>query len=39
VAGQAILAENQRLRRELQRLRGLLRQHGIEPDSGSARPA
>jgi len=39
VAGQAILAENQRLRRELQRLRDLLRQHGIEPDSGSARPA
>jgi hypothetical protein len=39
VAGQAILAENQRLRRELQRLRGLLHQHGIEPDSGSARPA
>jgi prophage maintenance system killer protein len=39
VAGQAMLAENQRLRRELQRLRDLLRQHGIEPDSGSARPA
>jgi prophage maintenance system killer protein len=39
VAGQAILAENQRLRRELNRLRDLLRQHGIEPDSGSARPA
>jgi len=39
VAGQAILAENLRLRRELQRLRDLLRQHGIEPDSGSARPA
>lgn len=39
VAGQAILAENQRLRRELKRLRDLLRQHGIEPDSGSARPA
>jgi prophage maintenance system killer protein len=39
VADQAILAENQRLRRELQRLRDLLRQHGIEPDSGSARPA
>ena len=39
VAGQAILAENLQLRRELQRLRDLLRQHGIEPDSGSARPA
>jgi ATP-dependent Clp protease ATP-binding subunit ClpA len=39
VAGQAILAENQRLRRELERLRDLLRQHGIEPDSGTARPA
>ena len=39
VAGQAILAENQRLNRELKRLRDLLRQHGIEPDSGSARPA
>jgi len=39
VAGQAILAENQRLRRELQHLRGLLLRHGIEPDSGSARPA
>jgi prophage maintenance system killer protein len=39
VAGQAILAENQRLRRELQRLRDLLRQHGIEPGGGSARPA
>jgi prophage maintenance system killer protein len=35
----AILAENQRLRRELERLRDLLRQHGIEPDSGTARPA
>jgi prophage maintenance system killer protein len=39
VADQALIAENQRLRRELQRLRDLLRQHGIEPDSGSARPA
>ncbi len=38
-AGQAILGENQRLRHELQRLRDLLRQHGIEPDSGTARPA
>ena len=39
VADQALAAENQRLRRELQRLRDLLRQHGTEPDSGSARPA
>jgi hypothetical protein len=37
-AGQAILGENQRLRHELQRLRDLLRQHGIEPDGGTARP-
>ena len=35
----AMITENQRLRRELNRLRDLLRQHGIEPDSGSARPA
>jgi ATP-dependent Clp protease ATP-binding subunit ClpA len=34
---QAVIAENQR--RELQRLRDLLRQHGIEPDNGSARTA
>lgn len=39
VGGQAMLAENQRLRRELQRLRDLLREHGIEPDNGSARTA
>jgi len=37
--GQAIIAENQRLLRELDRLRGLLRQHGIEPDGGTARTA
>jgi len=37
--GQAIIAENQRLHRELQRLRDLLRQHSIEPDNGSARTA
>jgi prophage maintenance system killer protein len=36
---QALIAENQRLHRELERLRDLLRQHGIEPDNGSARPA
>jgi hypothetical protein len=38
-AGRAILEENQRLRRELERLRDLLRRHGIEPDGGTARPA
>jgi hypothetical protein len=31
-----IIAENQRLRRELKRLRDLLRRHGIEPDGGAA---
>ena len=36
---QAVIAENQRVHLELHRLRDLLRQHGIEPDSGSARPA
>jgi len=36
---QAVIAENQRLRRELKRLRDLLRQHGIEPDGGTARTA
>jgi prophage maintenance system killer protein len=35
----AVIAENQRVHRELDRLRGLLRQHGIEPDSGTARTA
>ncbi len=39
VSGQAIIAENQRLHRELDRLRDLLRQHGIEPDGGTARTA
>lgn len=34
-----VLAENQRLRAELGRLRGVLRDHGIEPDDGTARPA
>jgi ClpA/ClpB-like protein len=38
-AGRAVIAENQRLRRELDRLRDLLRQHGIEPDGGTARTA
>ena len=36
---QAMLAENQRLHRELDRLRDRLRQHGIEPDGGTARTA
>jgi hypothetical protein len=37
--GRAVLAENQRLLRELEHLRDLLRQHGIEPDGGSTRTA
>jgi hypothetical protein len=37
--GRAVIAENQRLLRELEHLRDLLRQHGIEPDGGSARTA
>jgi len=36
---QAVIAENQRVHRELARLRDLLRQHGIEPDGGTARTA
>jgi prophage maintenance system killer protein len=36
---QAVIAENQRVHRELDRLRTLLRQHGIEPDTGTARTA
>jgi ATP-dependent Clp protease ATP-binding subunit ClpA len=36
---QAVVAENQRVHRELDRLRGLLREHGIEPDDGTARTA
>jgi prophage maintenance system killer protein len=36
---QAVIADNQRLHRELDRLRDLLRQHGIEPDDGTARTA
>ena len=35
----AVRAENQRLGRELDRLRGILRDHGIDPDGGTARPA
>jgi prophage maintenance system killer protein len=37
--GRAVLAENQRLHRELDRLQDLLRQHGIEPEGGTARTA
>jgi len=37
--GQAIIAESQRLRRELERLSDLLRQHGIEPNGGATRTA
>jgi prophage maintenance system killer protein len=36
---QAVIAENQRVYRELERLRGLLRQHGIEPNGGTAQTA
>jgi prophage maintenance system killer protein len=36
---QAVIAENQRVHRELDRMRGLLREHGIEPDDGTARTA
>jgi Clp amino terminal domain, pathogenicity island component len=35
----AVIAENERVHRELDRLRDLLRQHGIEPDGGTARTA
>jgi ATP-dependent Clp protease ATP-binding subunit ClpC len=35
----AVVGENQRLHREVQRLRELLRQHGVEPDGGAAQPA
>lgn len=36
---QAVVAENQRVHRELDRIRGLLREHGIEPDDGTAQTA
>jgi prophage maintenance system killer protein len=36
---QTVIAENQRVHREVERLRGLLRQHGIEPNGGTARTA
>jgi ATP-dependent Clp protease ATP-binding subunit ClpA len=36
---EAVVAENHRLHDEVERLRELLRQHGIEPDGGSAATA
>lgn len=36
---QAVVSENQRVHRELDRMRGLLREHGIEPDDGTAQTA
>jgi ATP-dependent Clp protease ATP-binding subunit ClpA len=36
---QAVVAENQRVHRELDRMRGLLREHGIGPEDGAARTA
>jgi prophage maintenance system killer protein len=36
---QAVVAENQRVHRELDRMRSLLREHGIEPDDGTAQTA
>ena len=35
----AVIQENQRLHREVERLRERLRQHGIEPDGGTAQTA
>ena len=39
IDAQAVIAENQRVHLELDRLRDLLRRHGIEPDGGTARSA
>jgi hypothetical protein len=36
---QAVIAENQRVHREVDRLRGLLREHGIEPHGDTAQSA
>ncbi len=36
---QTVIAENQRAHREIERLRELLRRHGIEPNGGDARTA
>jgi hypothetical protein len=35
----AVLDENDRLHAEVERLRGLLRQHGVEPDDSTTRSA
>jgi Clp amino terminal domain, pathogenicity island component len=39
MGSQAVIAENQRLYRELDRLSELLRQHGIEPEGGTTQTA
>ena len=36
---EAVLQENQNLHREAERLRELLRRHGIEPDGGTTQTA
>jgi hypothetical protein len=36
---QAVIGENHRAHREVERLRGLLRRHGIDPNGGAARSA
>jgi hypothetical protein len=36
---EAVVQENQRLYQQVERLRGLLRQHGIEPDGGTSQTA
>ena len=36
---EAVIRENQRAHHEVERLRGLLRRHGIDPDGGTARTA
>jgi hypothetical protein len=35
----AVIQENHKLHSEVERLRALLRRHGIEPNGGTARPA
>jgi hypothetical protein len=34
-----VFDDNERLRAEVQRLRDLLREHGIDPDNGASRTA
>lgn len=36
---EAVIRENQRAHHEVERLRGLLRRHGIDPNDGTARTA